>query len=73
MVVAGPNGIESLAFTPACTILSEGELMDQMKGIVRLLEKEKVRLTKELRGITAALAAFGKVYVRGHWQTTALC
>jgi len=35
--------------------------MDQIRGIVRLLEKERERLTKELRGIAAALAAFGKV------------
>jgi hypothetical protein len=41
---------------------TEEKEMDQMKGIVRLLEKEKDRLTKELRGIAAALAAFGKTY-----------
>jgi hypothetical protein len=39
--------------------------MAHMKGIVRLLEKEKDRLTKELHGITAALAAFGQEYVKG--------
>ena len=38
--------------------------MDQ-KGIVRLLEKEKDRLTKQVRGIAAALAAFGTTYVNG--------
>jgi len=31
-------------------------------GVVRLLKKEQDRLTKELRGIGAALAAFGKSY-----------
>ncbi len=39
--------------------------MDQTKGIARLLEEEKDRLTKELRGITAALAAFSKAYTNG--------
>ena len=36
--------------------------MDQDKGIARLLEEEKDRLRKELRGITAAIAAFSKAY-----------
>jgi hypothetical protein len=36
--------------------------MDNLAGIVRLLKKEQDRLTKELRGIGAALAAFGKTY-----------
>jgi len=36
--------------------------MDHMTGVVRLLKKEQDRLTKELRGIGAALAAFGKTY-----------
>ncbi len=39
--------------------------MDKMTGLVRLLQKEKNRLTKELHGITAALAAFGKTYSNG--------
>jgi len=39
--------------------------MDKMTGVVRLLQKEKDRLTKELRGITAALAAFGQTYRNG--------
>ena len=39
--------------------------MDQGKGIARLLAEEKDRLTKELRGITAALAAFAKAYGKG--------
>jgi hypothetical protein len=33
--------------------------------VVRLLKKEQDRLTRELRGIGAALAAFGKAYVKG--------
>jgi hypothetical protein len=36
--------------------------MDNLAGVVRLLKKEQGRLTKELHGITAALAAFGKTY-----------
>jgi hypothetical protein len=36
--------------------------MDNLSGVVRLLKKEQDRLTKELRGIRAALAAFGKAY-----------
>ena len=36
--------------------------MDNLAGVVRLLKKEQDRLTKELRGIGAALAAFGNAY-----------
>jgi hypothetical protein len=36
--------------------------MDNLAGVVRLLKKEQDRLTKELRGIGAALAAFGNTY-----------
>jgi hypothetical protein len=36
--------------------------MANLTGVVRLLKKEQDRLTKELRGIGAALAAFGKTY-----------
>lgn len=39
--------------------------MANLSGVVRLLKKEQDRLTKELRGITAALAAFGKAYSNG--------
>jgi hypothetical protein len=39
--------------------------MDNLAGIVRLLKKEQDRLTKELRGIGAALAAFGSAYGKG--------
>ena len=39
--------------------------MSNLAGVVRLLKKEQDRLTKELRGIGAALAAFGKPYVKG--------
>jgi hypothetical protein len=34
--------------------------MSDIAGVVRLLKKEQDRLTKELRGISAALAAFGQ-------------
>jgi ABC-type hemin transport system substrate-binding protein len=36
--------------------------MSNDTGIVQFLKKEQDRLTKELRGISAALAAFGKAY-----------
>jgi hypothetical protein len=36
--------------------------MSNLAGIVQLLKKEQGRLTKELQGISAALAAFGKAY-----------
>jgi hypothetical protein len=39
--------------------------MSNLAGVVRLLKKEQDRLTKELRGIGAALAAFGRAYGRG--------
>jgi hypothetical protein len=39
--------------------------MSNLAGVVRLLKKEQDRLTKELRGIGAALAAFGKTYSKG--------
>ena len=39
--------------------------MSNLAGVVRLLKKEQDRLTRELRGIGAALAAFGKSYGKG--------
>jgi hypothetical protein len=39
--------------------------MSNLSGVVSLLTKERDRLTKELHGITAALAAFGQVYAKG--------
>jgi hypothetical protein len=36
--------------------------MSNLAGVVELLKKEQDRLTRELRGITAALAAFGRTY-----------
>jgi len=39
--------------------------MSNLAGVVRLLKKEQDRLTKELRGIGAALEAFGKAYAKG--------
>jgi hypothetical protein len=44
------------------TICREGGTMANLIGVVRLLKQEQDRLTKELRGISAALAAFGKSY-----------
>ena len=39
--------------------------MTNLTGVVRLLKKEQDRLTGELRGIAAALAAFGHTYAKG--------
>jgi hypothetical protein len=36
-----------------------------LSKVVRQLGKERVRLTNELQSITAALSAFGKVYING--------
>ena len=36
--------------------------MDNLSGIIRLLKSEQDRLTRELRGVGAALAAFGNAY-----------
>ena len=36
--------------------------MTDLTGVVQLLKKEQDRLTKQLRGIGTALAAFGKTY-----------
>jgi hypothetical protein len=38
--------------------------MSNLAGVVQLLKNEQDRLTRELRGITAALAAFGQTYVK---------
>ena len=39
--------------------------MGNMTGIVKQLSKERTRLTDELHRVTAALSAFGKVYIGG--------
>ena len=39
--------------------------MANLTGVVQLVKKEQDRLTKELHGISAALAAFGKAYGKG--------
>jgi hypothetical protein len=36
-----------------------------MQSVVQQLKDEQARLTKELNGISAALSAFGRVYVGG--------
>ena len=36
--------------------------MTDLAGVVQLLKKEQLRLTKQLQGIGTALAAFGKTY-----------
>jgi hypothetical protein len=40
--------------------------MGNLTGIIQLLKKEQDRLTRELHGISAALAAFGAAYRDGH-------
>jgi hypothetical protein len=39
--------------------------MSKLDGVIQLLKREEERLKRELSGITAALAAFGKTYVKG--------
>jgi hypothetical protein len=38
--------------------------MENLTGVIRFLKQEQDRLTRELQGIGAALAAFGKTYGR---------
>jgi hypothetical protein len=40
----------------------QGETMNQLNGAVRLLKAEHERLTKQLRGVSAALSAVGATY-----------
>lgn len=44
------------------TMACEGDSMANYAGVVQQLKKEHDRLTREIRGITAALAAFGAAY-----------
>jgi hypothetical protein len=39
--------------------------MTNMAGVVQLLKKEHERLTKQIQGVSAALAAFGATYTNG--------
>jgi len=39
--------------------------MTTMSGVVQQLKKERVRLEDQLHRVTAALTAFGKVYING--------
>lgn len=39
--------------------------MSVLKAVLRLLKKEEDQLNRELAGITAAIAAFGKTYANG--------
>ncbi len=39
--------------------------MANMGSVVQLLKKEHERLTKQIQGVSAALAAFGATYTRG--------
>ena len=40
--------------------------MGTISGVVRQLKKERTRLADELHRVTAALTAFGKVYLSGN-------
>jgi len=40
-----------------------------MQSVVSQLQKERIRLEDELHRVTAALTAFGKVYLRGNKLT----
>jgi hypothetical protein len=40
-----------------------------MQSMVNQLQKERMRLEDELRRVTAALTAFGKVYMQGARKT----
>lgn len=39
--------------------------MTMMQSVVAQLQKERARLENELRGVTAALSAFGTTYMKG--------
>lgn len=39
--------------------------MKNLGGVVQLLKKEHERLTKQIQGVSAALAAFGATYTSG--------
>jgi 16S rRNA G1207 methylase RsmC len=39
--------------------------MTTMSGVIQQLKKERVRLEDQLHRVTAALTAFGKVYING--------
>jgi hypothetical protein len=39
--------------------------MSKMQDIVRMLQEEHAKLSRQLQGISAALTAFGKVYKNG--------
>jgi len=39
--------------------------MPNLQGVVQLLKKEHARLTRQLQGVSAALAAFGASYKTG--------
>jgi len=42
-----------------------GVSMTNMSGVIQQLKKERVRLEDQLRRVTAALTAFGRVYMNG--------
>jgi len=46
--------------------------MANLRNVVKLLSKERDRLTKQVEGISAALSAFGAFYGNGAGKKTAL-
>ena len=51
---------------PATIASEEGVLrMTNLDGVVQLLKKEHARLTSQIQGVSAALAAFGATYKNG--------
>ena len=55
----GFQNVETIQFR------KQGESMTQLEGVVRLLKTEQDRLTKQMRGISAALSAFGAADGKG--------
>jgi len=51
--------------SPVMMLNQRGNPMGNLSGVVRQLGKERARLENELHRVTAALAAFGKVYFSG--------
>jgi hypothetical protein len=54
-----PVNVEAIQFR------KQEESMTQLDNVVRLLKTEQDRLTKQMRGISAALSAFGAAYGKG--------
>jgi hypothetical protein len=60
-----PHPGPSLERMPAIIFTRGGNPMGNLSGVVQQLKKERTRLADELHRVTAALTAFGKVYISG--------